>query len=583
MNVTIVVTTLLLMLAVLLWDRIRYDFVALAGLFVITITGVIPLQTAFNGFANPVVVTVASIMIISKGMQHCGLMDLVSRKLVWRSKTPAGLIFPLSVITGLVSAFMNNISIIMPISIKLARKQRHPVSLILMPLAFATLLGGMVTLVGSPPNIIISSVRAESVGSSFRLFDFFRVGAILAGIGIAYMSLIGWRFLPVKKTPASLQDTIEIEDYCTEVLVESLSPLAGQTVSQAGESHDIDLIALIRDGRILRDARGEELIREGDILLVEADSRTLKDFVEDARVVLVPKDKAKKTTGEDKDTILLEVVIMNDSLLIGKTAKQLNLSERYGITLLAIANKVRGAKQRLHSKVFAAGDVLLIQGNQDIIAEQLLELGCLALSERGYKIGEEKSIPAYLFFFGLGIALVWAGLLPVHIAFPLCALLMVLTGVIPYREVYQAVDWSVIVMLGALIPFGRAMTVSGAATAIGGALESISIITAPWFMVGILLLVTMILTNLVNNATTAIIMAPVAIGLASVQHGNADLYLMTVSIGSCSAFLTPIGHPSNTLVKAPGAYRFGDYWRLGLGVQLINLVVGTILLLHFWG
>jgi anion transporter len=410
MNQIIVLSTLLIIIALFIWDKVRYDFVALAGLFVISITGVIPIQTAFYGFSNPAVVTVVAIMILSKGMQHCGLMNWISTRVQVLGKSPILLIFPLSVLTAIASAFMNNVSIIMPLSLKMAKERNHPASLILMPLAFATLLGGMITLVGSAPNIIVSSVRTESMGDSFAIFDFFKVGMPLAVAGILYISFIGWRFLP---------------NYA-------------------------------------------------------------------------------KTESEDMPALVEEKYFTN-------------------------------------------------------------------------------MIPAYLTILALSIVLVVFKLLPTHIAFPLGALLMVLTGVIPYKEAYTGVDWSVIVMLGALIPFGRAMTVSGTAAFIGNFLESLATISEPWVLVSILLLFTMLLTNLINNATTAIIMAPIAIGLAKSSGSSQDLYLMTVALGACSAFLTPIGHPANTLVKGPGSYRFGDYWKMGWVIQLINLVGGTILLIHYRG
>ena len=239
--------------------------------------------------------------------------------------------------------------------------------------------------------------------------------------------------------------------------------------------------------------------------------------------------------------------------------------------------------KRIYYKKFRVGDVLLIQGETANLPEQIINLGCLALSERGYKIGDEKKILIYLSIFGLSILSVMLKWLPVHLAFPLCALVMVLFDVIPYRDVYKSVDWSVIIMLGALIPLGRAMITSGAADHISRMLLSITGYADPWFIVGTLLVLTMIITNLVHNATAAIIMAPIAIELAKAQGTTPDLYLMTVAVGSCSAFLTPIAHQANTLVMGPGGYKYSDYWKSGIGLQLINIFVGVPLLLHYWG
>ena len=583
MNQAIVFGTLIFLMVMFIWDKIRYDFVALGGLFVISITGVIPIQSAFYGFSNPAVVTVVAVMIISKGMQQCGLLDMITSKLKWFGKSPTGLIFPLSLLTAIASAFMNNVSVIIPVSLKIAKHRNHSASLVLIPLAFATLLGGMVTLLGSAPNIIVSSIRAETLGVSFGIFDFFKVGIVLALAGITYISLIGWRFLPTNKSPVSLQDTIEIEDYCTELSVPEGSPLVAQTIGEVTKKYDIEIFGIYRQNRYIHNIHRDEVFQQDDVIMIEADSIELKVFLDSYKLPIVTGSNPKISNLVDRNVSLLEVVVMKDSLLIGNTALSIKLKDKYDITLLAKSGKSKGRALRINQRSFKAGDVLLLQGKTDSIAEQLLLLGCMALTERGYIIGKGKKIPLYLSIFALSITLVLLGLLPVHIAFPLGALVMVLTDVIPYREVYKAIDWSVIVMLGAMIPFGRAMTISGAADLISKFLVSLATISAPWLMVSILLLVTMLLTNLINNATTAIIMAPIAIGLASSQGGNPDLFLMTVAVGACSAFLSPIGHPANTLVKGPGAYRFGDYWKLGIGVQLINLIAGTMLLMYYWG
>ncbi len=583
MNQTIVFGTLIILMAMFIWDRIRYDFVALGGLFLIAITGVIPIQTAFYGFSNPAVVTVVAVMIISKGMQHCGLLDLITSKLKWFGKSPTGLVFPLSLLTAIASAFMNNVSVIIPISVKISKLRNHSASLVLMPLAFATLLGGMVTLLGSAPNIIVSSIREETLGSPYGIFDFFNVGIVLAIMGIVYISLIGWRFLPANKSPVSIQDTIDIEDYCTELIVPADSPLVNLVIDEVTAKYDVEIFGIIRRNKYITSIHHDDVFQADDVLMIEADSIELKVFMGVYKLPIAAGSSPKISSISDRNVSLVEVVVMKDSLLVGSTASGVQLKDTYGITLLAKSGKSQAQTMRISRRKFKVGDVLLLQGNTDSIAEQLLLLGCMALTERGYYLGNTKKIPLYLAIFGLSIVLVLLGLLPVHIAFPLAALGMVLFDVIPYREVYKAVDWSVIVMLGAMIPFGRAMTISGAADLIGTFLASLATISAPWVLVSILLLFTMLLTNLINNATTAIIMAPIAIGLAKGHGGNPDLFLMTVAVGACSAFLTPIGHPANTLVKGPGAYRFGDYWKLGLGVQLINLVCGSALLMYYWG
>ena len=585
MNQIIVYFTLIFLLIMFLWDKIRYDFVALLALFIISITGVIPTNSAFLGFSNPAVVTVVAVMIIGKGMQYSGLLDWIVRKLTWFGNTPISLIFPLSILTTAVSAFMNNINVIMPISIKLAKKRHQSPSLILMPLAYATLLGGMLTLVGSSPNIIVSAIRKDSFGSSFQLFDFFKVSIFLAIVGIIYISLIGWRFLPKIKSHVRLEETTTIEDYCTELLIHKESKLIGSSLKEVSENsvYQIDIVGIIRQQKYLHHLSLNETIQLYDIIMVQADSENLKSFIEDNHLMVMTEDLPIIDELKDKNLSMIEIVVMKDSPIIGKRAIDLKLREKYDMSLLAKTGNDKQLTARIYQQRIHAGDVLLIQGNTLRLPEQIAYLGCMALTQQGNMLAENRKIITYALLFGLGIALVLFRLLPVHIAFPLVALLLVLFDVIPYRDVYKAVDWSVIVMIGALIPLGRAMISSGAADHISRLLMSITSFSAPWFIVGILMLLTMLITNLLHNATAAIILAPIALELAKAQSLSPDLYLMTVAVGACSAFLTPIGHQANTLVMGPGGYKYSDYWKVGLGLMLINLFLGVPLLLHYWG
>ncbi len=585
MEQIIIYITLIFLLIMFLWNKLRYDFVALIGLFIISISGVIPINSAFLGFSNPAVVTVVAIMIISKGMQYSGLLDMIVRKLNWFGTKPISLIFPLSIFTTVASAFMNNVSVIMPISIKLAKKRKQSPSLILMPLAYATLLGGMLTLVGSSPNIIVSAIRKESFGFSFQLFDFFKVSIFLVILGILYISLIGWRFIPKIKSPVKLEETTKIEDYCTELLVHKESKIIGKTLREISQSdvYAIDIIGIIRNKKYLHHISLNESVQVYDILMIEADAEDMKSFIEDNNLMLMTEDLPIIDELKDKKLSMVEMVVMKDSPIIGKSAYELRLREKYDIALLAKTSRKTNSIKRIYSQRINAGDVLLIQGNTSRLPEQIINLGCMALTEQNNMLADSKKMVTYASLLVLGIVAVALRLVPVHIAFPLLALLLVIFDIIPYRDVYKAVDWSVIVMIGSLIPLGRAMTTSGAADHLSRLLTSITSFSQPWFTVGILLLLTMLITNLLHNATAAIILAPVALELAKSQALSPDLYLMTVAIGASSAFLTPIGHQANTLVMGPGGYHFNDYWKVGLGLMLINLFLGVPLLLYFWG
>lgn len=585
MQLAIVFACMVVIVGLFIRDRVRHDFVALAALFVIVVTGIIPIDTAFNGFANPAVVTVVAVMIISNGMQSSGLLDILTKRLNWVGHHPVNILLPLSFLTAAASALMNNVSVVMPLSIRLAKKRHRSPSLFLMPLAFATLLGGMITLVGSAPNIIVSSFRAEAIQESFGVFDFARVGLPVALVGILYISLIGWRFLPKRKSPLTLPESIEIENYRTEVLITEASDLIGSTVLEIQEHKDfnIELAGIIRAGQYLYSLSPTDQLQLNDILMVKANFENLRAFVEQSKLTIVIDSEADDELNENEEVSLLEVVVMNDSLLIGRTAKDLNLSHQYGIRLLAKTVSDKLSKQRINQQKIQSGDVLLLQGNPLTLPETVVALGCLALTEKDYNIGHEKRVWGYLAIYAITIVVVILRWLPVHIAFPMGALTMVVSGIIPSKEVYKSIDWSVIVMLGAMIPFGRALIISGGADLIGRALLSLAHLSPPWVLISLLLLLTMILTNMINNATTSILMAPIAIALAEGLQQSPDIYLMTVAVGACSAFLTPIGHQSNALVKGPGGYRFGDYYKVGLGVQILVLIVAVPLLLHYWG
>lgn len=454
-----------------------------------------------------------------------------------------------------------------------------------MPLAYATLLGGMLTLVGTSPNIIVSSIRKDNLGSSFQLFDFFQVSIFLVIAGVIYLSLLGWRFLPKTKSPISLEETMKVEDYCTELLVHKESKLIGKSLREISESkvYQVDIIGIIRNKHYLHHLSLNESVQLYDILMIETDADDLKSFIEDNNLMLMTEELPIIDDLSDKKLTMIEVVIMKDSPLVGKVAIDMFLRERYNIALLAKTSNRNNKTKRIYQQRFYVGDVLLIQGEKERLAEQINSLGCMALTEPAKMLANPKNMILYSITLFLGILTVAFRLLPVHIAFPLIALVLVLIEVIPYREVYKAVDWSVIVMIGALIPLGQAMISSGVADHISKLLISITRFSEAWFIVAILMILTMLVTNLLHNATAAIILAPIALELAKNQSLSPDLYLMTVAIGASSAFLTPIGHQANTLVMGPGGYKYSDYWKVGWVLMLINLLLGLPLLLHYWG
>jgi di/tricarboxylate transporter len=587
MQHTIVFITLALVLVLFSWGKIRHDFVSLIALFVLVLVGVIEPSTAFDGFSHPAVITVAAVLIIGKALEFSGLIDILAK---WVSKLGKNLILQilvLSLLVAVASAFMNNVgalAIMMPIAIHLARKSGNPPSYLLMPLAFASLLGGMTTLIGTPPNIIIATFRETEKGVAFGMFDFTPVGILLTLAGVAFMSLIGWRLLPKRVAQKSDKELFDIDSYISEVEAVESSKIVGKKISEVKKisGADVQILGLIRKNVRIHAPTMDELIHLDDIIIIESDADGLKVFIEDTGVELEG-DEQLRMNAEGSDSIMItEAVVMPDAPIMGKTASSIYMRDRYAVNLLAVARRDKKIKRRLDKVIFQGGDVLLLQGREGSIFNTIAELGCLPLARRGLRIGYEVKTVLALSIFIASILLVVTGLLPVEIAFTMAAVTMVLSGVIPVKHVYTAVDWPVIILLGAMIPVGAALETSGGAQIIASTILNAGQSQAPWIVLSALILITMLLSSVINNAAAVVLMAPIAISVAGGMGLASDPFLMTVAIGASAAFLTPIGHQSNTLVMGPGGYKFADYMRLGFPMIIIIMLVGIPAILFFW-
>ncbi len=574
-------------LVLFIWGKIRYDFIALAVLFVLSILRIIPVEDTFSGFGHPAVITVAAVMIVSQGLQNSGLIDLIARWLEKLGKNNLLQTVALCAVTGIASAFMNNvgaIAIMMPVAIKLSNKNNNPPSHILMPLAFSSILGGMMTLIGTPPNIIISTFRNNAIGSPFKMFDFMPVGIFITIVGIAFVSIIGWRLLPKRKAQNGPGELFNIDDYITEVRVLKNSKYRGKTLGdiKKAKNFDINILGLIRNKRRIHTPELSEELKVNDILIFEADSENLKEFTDITGFKLLGGKQFRKDAAGSKDISNREVVVINGSKILGKTAADLNLRSRYGINLLAVARADQQIKQRLDHIKFQVGDVLLLQGRTQVLDETISNIGCIPLEERGLRIGYQKRIIMALAIFITAIVVAATGILHVSISFSIAALLLVLTGIIPFRDVYKDIDWAIIILLGAMLPVGTALELSGGANTIAEIIMSWGTGIPVWLMLAIIMVITMLLSNVINNAATAVLMAPIGIIIAQNTGVSVDSFLMSIAIGASSPFLTPIGHQSNTLVMAPGGYKFSDYWRMGLPLQILIVVIAIPIIMLVW-
>ncbi|MCL6641297.1 MAG: SLC13 family permease [Candidatus Rokubacteria bacterium] len=567
-----------------LWGRWRHDMVAVGALLASVLSGLVPAADAFAGFGHPAVVTVACVLVLSRALQSSGAVDALARRVVPAS---GGLTLAIAALTGLgaaLSAFMNNVgalALLMPLAMQVAGRHRLAPGRVLMPLSFGSLLGGMTTLIGTPPNLIVSGFRARTGEGSFAMFDFTWVGLPVAAAGVLFIVLLGWRLVPSRSR--SDADRFETRAYLTEARVPDKSPAEGKTLAEVEavlDEADAQVVGLIRhDIRISAPGRDRKL-RAGDILVIQAEPEGLGAAL--ARLGLRLEEDVREGRGEGEEGELAEVVVLPGSTLVGRSATDIRLRTRFGINLLAVSRPGRPSAKRLRTTPMAAGDVLLMQGPPEALAEFVAEFGCVPLAERPLHLPDRRQAMMAGAIMAVAVGAAAFGLLPAAVAFAAGVLATLALGVVSPRKVYEAIDWPVIVLLGALIPVAGAMASTGAADLLARALLDGLAGGRPVIALGVILVVTMTLSDFMNNAATAAVMCPIAIGAAARLGVSADPFLMAVAVVASSAFLTPIGHQNNTLILGPGGFRFGDYWRLGLPLEVVVVGVGLVTLLLAW-
>ncbi|MBB60985.1 SLC13 family permease [Pseudomonas sp. S5(2021)] len=593
-------------LVLFIWNRWRYDLVALGALLACALSGVVPAGEVFAGLAHPAVISVAAVLVLSRGLLNAGVVDSVARRLMQVGERPWAQVAALTGIVALSSGFMNNVgalALFMPVAIWMSRQSGRSPSYLLMPLAFGSLLGGMLTLIGTPPNLIIAGYRAEAGEAPFGMFDFLPVGAAVTLAGVVFIALLGWRLVPRRQEQEGNGDLFEISAYLTEVRVPEGCKYAGRTlhalINAVRDEADVQVIALIRGEERQRMPSTYEVLREADILLVEADSDSLKALLDVTGVELAAdsdgqKDKpddepaAEQGQGEKKakdrhgELTLAEAIVTPGSMLVGTTASGLDLRERHGVNVLAVARQGQRLRQRLGQIRFAAGDILLVQARENALQASLSGLGCLPLASRGLSITTPRNVLLASAIFALTLSVIALGLLPAAVALVTGALVMILVGLIPLGRIYESIDMPVIVLVAAMLPVGEALETTGGSQLIADALLGLGQSLPAAATLALLMVAVMLISNVVNNAAAAVLAAPVAISLARGLEASVDPFLMAVAIGASCAFLTPIGHQSNTLVMAPGGYRFGDYWRLGLPLSILVVLCAVPAILWVW-
>jgi len=579
-----------------LWGKWRHDMVAMGALLACVVAGLVPREATFVGFGHPAVITVACVLVLSRALQVTGAVDFLTRKLIPTGRGPTLTIGVLSGVAALLSAFMNNVgalALLMPVAIQIARKQGLPPGRVLMPLAFGSILGGMTTMIGTPPNLIVSGFRAEAKGEGFAMFDYSPVGLIVAGCGVLFVALVGWRLVPARERAGV--EGFDTGAYITEARVGKDSKAVGKTLRELGpllEAADAQVIGMAREDFRITIPSPHRVIRQGDILVVECEPDTLANAISSLGLELEeannPKEEKTEESPEDakksehEEIALIELTVRPETSLVGRSATDILLRTRYGINLLAMSRKGKRSIRRLRSVRIRAGDVLLMQGPPEAILGFASEYGCIPLAERAIRIPDKRAAIAATLIMAAAVGGAAVGLLPAAISFAAGVLAVMALRVMPLRNVFESVDWPVIVLLGALIPVAGAMESTGAADLIAQSLIGTLATGSPVIALGLILIVTMTLSDFMNNAATAAVMCPIAISAAALFGVNPDSFLMAVAIGASCAFLTPIGHQNNTLILGPGGFRFGDYWRLGLPLEILVVVLAIPSLLIFW-
>ncbi len=588
------------------WGKWRHDMVAIGALLACVFTGLVPSEAAFAGFGHPAVITVAGVLVLSRALQVSGAVDALAQRLLPAEAAPTTMIAGLTTLAAVLSGFMNNVgalALLMPIAIKVADRTEIPPGRVLMPLAFGSILGGMTTLIGTPPNLIVSGYRQETLGTPFAMFDFAPVGLAIAAAGVGFIVLVGWRLVPERKR-AGVEGFVS-GAYVTETRIPEGGKAEGMTVREfedAVQDANIQILAIVRRGVRLRAPRPGLLLQRDDIVLLEAEPEGMAGAVEALGLELtgardLPAKEEGETVPEPEETSeepdelprdrvemhLVELVVAPSSALIGHTARGINLRLRYHISLVAISREGKRSVGRLRDTAIQPGDVLLMHGSEEAAAEFAADFGLLPLAGRELRLADRRKRWLAAGILLAAVALAATGVLAAPVAFTSGVLAVMVTRVLPLRAVYDAIDWPVIVLLACLLPVAGAMLTTGAADVIARLLVDGVARGAPIPALVLILVVTMTLSDVMNNAATVAVMAPIAYGTALALDVNPDPFFMAVAIGGSCAFLTPIGHQNNTLILGPGGFRFGDYWRLGLPIEILVTLVGVPMILLVWG
>ena len=578
--------TIVSLLGFFIWSKFRYDALAAGALVILIILGVIPANQAFDGFAHPAVITVALVLIISQGLKNSGLTGLVGKVIGGRSFTKFQFLISLLFIAAILSSFINNIgalAILLPITLNICQKMNWHPSRFLMPLAFACILGGMNTTIGTPPNIIISEYKSTISDSGFNFFDFSYVGLAITVLSIFFISIIGNKFIQLRDDGGSGSSLIDLKGYLFEVEVNESSSAIGMTLSafkkEAGE--DTEVLGIVNETGGVKKVKNNLRIKAGQILVIKTPPDDISSIL-DVFDFSIPKELH---SFDDDDLEEIEAMITPGSRLIGRKYEFFLKLAYEELNLLGLWRKGAKYRTRLTRETFKAGDVLLL-GVRDLdeedVTNKIKHLGLMPLMQRELQtIPSRSRLLKGLIFFMVSIILVALNILPTAAAFLLCVLGFARIKIID-SNFYRDIDWPIIIMLAAMIPIGTALQTTGLSDVISSNISLLAADMSLFWLLFLILIITMATTDIINNAATAVIMAPISAGIGLELGYAIEPFLMVVAVGASCACLTPIGHQCNTVVMGPGNYKFTDYWRLGLPLDMLIIIISIPMILFVW-
>jgi len=576
-------------LVLLVWGRFRYDLVAFGGLIAACLLGLVPTDQAFSGFGHPAVIIIALVLIVSRGLSRSGAIELLAHKVLDASRSLQAHIGIMATVAATLSTVMNNVAalaLLMPLDLQAARRAKRSPAETLMPLSFASILGGMVTLIGTPPNIVIATFREDALGAPFTMFDFSPVGLVVAVAGILYVVFLGRRLIPTERREHDSGRELEnLGEYLAEVRVAESSKMIGEPLRDLdplADEYGVSVVGLIRRGRRLPGLARSETVRRSDLVILEGSPDAIDGFIGAAGFRFTDAKRDEKQGIAAGTMALAEVVVPDGARIAGRSAMELRLLYRHGITLLGISRRGTRIRERVRQAEIRSGDILLLLGPEEQLPDVVEWLGCLPLAERGLEVTQRGQAWTAIGVFAAGIAAASFGWVYLPLALAAVVTVYVVMNIVPLNQVYESVEWSVIVLLGAMIPIGVALDSSGGSQLIADGLVGITDGMPAVVVLLILMMITMTLSDVLNNVATALVAAPIALAVADRLAVNPDAFLMGVAVAASCAFLTPIGHKNNIIVMGPGGYRFGDYWRMGLPLELLVIAVGLPMILIVW-